>query len=171
MKSVAVKIPGIIGTGISLAVIIGFAFFFSVHTHTDQGTGLAWIALEAIAVMASIPFYVADFVLSFIKIFLKIDRVFDIMLSVLLFCMLFCLAAMSIVIHSDDVTDIGIVASEVVSVSLVLFCVIYCAMPVLEIISVVRLVIRNKKHIIPENVCLENANQENANTENEGEIE
>ena len=101
---------------------------------------------------------------------------FDIILSVSLFCMLFCLAAIFIFIRADDVTDIGIVASVVMLVLLVLFCVIYCAMPVLETISVVRLVIRNKKHIIPENVCLENANQENVNTENvntenEGEIE
>ena len=116
---------------ISFCVVLCLARLDASPPIIDRGEGLAWLVLDFLLVFLSLPLYFGDGILSFVKSCMKIDSKFNMVLSLTIFVE----SIISVIIAYSAIKDIPIIESPVL---IELWALLYLAIFVLEIISIVR---------------------------------
>ena len=143
MKNAIAKTFGIIGLSIEIAVAVGFGAFVILIRLPDspihQGIGLAWLAVLWLLLRVSLLFYLIDGFFSLVRSCRRIDPVFNTVLfltTLLANIYDFALPYIASFFLKNDLAVPALFSNAV----LCLGAILYLAIPILEIISIVRLV-------------------------------
>lgn len=134
MRSILTKVPAMIAMVIGVLVALGFGVLMFLlpleNSVIHPGVGFAWLVFDFLFIALTLILYMNDAILSIIKSCMGIDPIFNIVLSSTIF--------VTIIVSLILILCLPIIHAVVILILWGLLCLLYLAIFILEIISIVK---------------------------------